>query len=349
MDPILRIAMIGCGRVAKLHVRGWQESKLPFEMPLLVDIKPELAQKLKDDTGLKDSQVITDYRQALADPRIDAVELCTYSDLHAEQIIAALEAGKHVLTEKPVGYSLEECRKLRWARQTYPDPKVGVAYSLRYYPVNQAIRRELLAGTIGRPMFGCVAHNHPMHAESDAAVAADYVHTDLGGRYIAGSEMTHATHPFDLARWLFGEVIDVFAIRGPGVFATFRHAGGAVCQVIGASTAKGGLASPQAILVQGTAGTLYSTYIAGMEGWEPGAYRGYLVKDGKATDITPAETDTGHGDLNRCRNFYNAVKAGGPLVCDMLDAIRTTELLHAIRDSHDHEIRVPVHQTSQTG
>lgn len=350
MDKTLRIALIGCGRVAKLHVQGWQQSKMPVEIAMLVDVKPELAHKLKDETHLDSAAVTTDYQQALSDPLIDAVEICTYSDLHTGQIIAALEAGKHVMTEKPVGYSLEDCRKLRWYRNQFPVPKVQVAYSLRYYPVNQAIKREIEAGTIGRPMFASVTHNHEMHDDADPFVPSDYVHTDLGGRYIAGSEMTHATHPFDLARWLLGEVVDVFALRSEiGTFATFRHANKVICHVTASRSAKGGLASPLAVCVQGTKGTIFASYLAGKEGWEAGAYRGYLVTQGRQQDITPDQSDTGHGDLGRCRNFYNAVMHDEQPVCDMLDAIRTTELLHAIRDSHDHEIRVPIHQTDQTG
>ncbi len=352
MAAKLGIAIIGCGRVSKLHVRGWQESKLPVEIRALVDVKPELARKLKDTCRLKTATVYTDYRRVLAKKDIDAVEICTYSDLHTEQIIAALTAGKHILTEKPVGYSLEDCRKLRWCRQHYPDPKVGVAYSLRYYPVNQAVKRELEAGTIGKPMYASVCHNHPHGGLEDIFdFGPEYaIHTDFGGRYIAGSEMSHATHPFDFARWLMGEVVDVLAVRqNYGVFATFRHANGGTSHVIGGTAAKGGLSVPYPLCIQGTRGTIFTQNVPGKEAWTAGAFRGTVVVDGKARDITPDFVDTGHADVSRCRNFCEAVTNGGLLICDMLDGIRTTELLHAVRDSYDHEIRVPVHRTDQTG
>lgn len=348
----LRIAVVGCGGVSRQHVMGWLNSKLPVKIVALCDIRPDNARKVQDSCKLGSAQIVTDYGQVLADPAVDVVEICTPSDLHTGQIMAALQAGKHIMTEKPVGYSLEDCRKLRWYRREFPQPKVGVAYSLRYFPTNQAVKRELERGTIGKVMYASVAHNH---AHEGLEQVFDYptgqnVSGDLGGRYIAGSELAHATHPFDFARWLFGEVVDVLAIqKGYGVFATFRHAGGATSHVIGGAAPKAGLAVPYPLCIQGTKGTIVTYQVHGKASWSAAGYRGWVIADGKQRDITPKASDTGHGDLTRCRNFYNALVKNEPLICDMDDAIRTSELLHAVRDAHDHEIRVPVHRTGKTG
>jgi len=60
-------------------------------------------------------------------------------------------------------------------------------------------------------------------------------------------------------------------------------------------------------------------------------------------------TDTSHGDATRTRNFLNAIERGEPLICSLEDGIRTSELLHAIWDSHSLEIRVPVHRVGKSG
>jgi hypothetical protein len=145
-------------------------------------------------------------------------------------------------------------------------------------------------------------------------------------------------------------VVDVLAIKsGYGVFATFRHAGGATSHVIGATAPQAGLAVPYPLCIQGTKGTIITCHVLDKDPGQPGAHCGYVIADGKNRDITPDALDTGHGDLARCRNFYNAIVGDEPLICDMLDAIRTSELLHAVRDACDHEARVPIHRADQTG
>ena len=347
----LGVAIVGCGRVSGGHARGWKQSERPVEIRALVDVAPHLAEKLKAAEHLDAARVLTEYREILSADDIDIVDICTYSDLHTEQIIACLEANKHVMTEKPVGYSLEDCRKLRWYRRKYPDPKVGVAYSLRYYPTNRAARKLLQDGAIGEVLYANVVHNHggDLTRVRERRIG-EHVHTDLGGRYIAGSEMTHITHPFDLARYLFGEVVDVFCYKQKyGTFATLRHEGDVLSQVIGASASKEGQSAPYVLCVQGSKGTLFTYNDFSKQAGEPGAYRGHVIADGKREEFTPSAADSTHGDVGRSRNFVDAILNDEPLICDMVDAIRTTELLHALRDSHDHEIRVPVHHADQTG
>jgi predicted dehydrogenase len=346
--------MIGCGRVAVGHVGGWLDSKRPVEIRALIDPEPAHARELQQKKGLDNARILSDYHQILGDDDIDAVDICSPSPNHARQIMDALAAGKHVLTEKPTGYSLEECRELRWYAGRYREQKVAVAYSLRYYPTNVAAKREIDRGSIGQPMYAQVVHSHA----GDRSRVFDrggergdgFIRSDLGGRYIAGSDMTHATHPFDFARYILGEVREVFAFsEGFGTFATLRHTSGALSQVTNGSSSKMGQSVPYALCVQGTEGTLVTWNEVGKVSSQPGGYRGHVVRNGKKREFTPKTRDTYHGDVGRCRNFYDAVRKGTPLICDLVDGIRTSELLHAIADSHDHEIRVPVHQAHKTG
>ena len=346
----IRIAVIGCGNVSRGHIRAWLNEGERARIAALVDIAPQFAQTYKEQFDLGEADIYTDYRDALARDDVDVVDICTPSHLHAEHITAAMAAGKHVMTEKPTGYNLEECRQLRWYAQKYPELKVGVGYSLRYYPLNIRVRELINSGVIGQVMFAEASHNHP----HDCAHVFDAYHphteSDRAGSYISGSEMTGATHVFDLMRYLFGEVKDVFSFRERyGTFVLLRFHSGALGKATAATASNQGLATPHVLCIQGTLGTIFTQRSYVSDSWSVGGYHGYIVTEGRQELISVSERDTGHGDATRTRNFLDAVFEGKPLIAPLEDAIRTSELLHAIWDSHNLEIRVPVHRLGKTG
>ena len=356
MKP-MRVAIVGCGAVSGGHIRAWCSEGRRAEIVALVDVAQEFAHQRKHEFGLHAATVHADYDDVLARADVDAVDICTPSHLHAGQIAAAMEAGKHIVTEKPTGYTPEECRKLRWHAARHPDIQVAVAYSLRYYPLNLRVRELLEQGAIGRILYGEVSHNHPHDFTHDAApepppAAPRKTHlADKSGHYIPSSEMTGATHPHDLMRYLFGEVRDVFAFRGDcGVMALMRFESGAMGKATAASVSNKGIATPHVLCIQGTEGTIFTQNECQYS--DKGLVRGYhgtIVADGKPQPIEVDTTDTSHGDATRTRNFLDAVERGEPLICSLEDSIRTSELLHAIWDSHDLEIRVPVHRVGKSG
>jgi predicted dehydrogenase len=358
---MVRIAVIGCGNVSRGHIGAWLNESERAQIVALVDIAPQFAQAYKDQFDLRDAEIYTNYRDVLARDDVDMIDICTPSHLHAEQIMAAMEAGKHVMTEKPTGYNLEECRQLRWYAQKYPDLKVGVAYSLRYYPLNIRVRELINSGAIGRVMFAEASHNHPHDCSDIFGEFHPHTESDRSGSYISGSELTGATHVFDLMRYLFGEVKDVFSFRERyGTFVLMRFQNGALGKATAAVASNRGLATPHVLCIQGTQGSIFTqnTYNPPTpfgkgdyksDAWSVGGYHGYIVTEGHQELISVSERDTGHGDATRTRNFLSAILEGKPLIASLEDAIRTSELLHAIWDSHNLEIRVPVHQLSKTG
>jgi len=347
----LGVGVIGCGNVAGGHIRGWLQHTDRARVVALCDLVPEFCEEKSKELGLGEVPILRDYRRLLGMPEVQAVDICSHSDTHSEVIRASLEAGKHVLTEKPVGYDLEDCRLLRWYAEKYRHLKMAVAYSLRYYPVNLEAHRLLGAGVIGRPMFAQAVHNHA-HDMSRVfeRPPGPHAQSDKGGRYIAGSDMTATTHVFDLCRYLLGEVEDLFAFRAPyGTFVMMRFVSGATAQAISASASKLGVAVPNVLTIQGTAGVLATFNEPQKSEDVTPRYRGYYKNADGYHEIEVATHDNEHGDYTRCKNFLDAVFEDAPLIAPLEDAIRTSELLHAIRDSHDHEIRVPVHWRSKTG
>jgi myo-inositol 2-dehydrogenase/D-chiro-inositol 1-dehydrogenase len=352
----IRVAVIGCGHVAQQHVRAWKLYPREVEVVALCDRVRAKAEETRAKNKLPDARVLTDYRELVEAADVDAVDVCTYSDLHDDILAAFMPAGKHVATEKPVGYSLENCRRLRYFAGHFPKVKVQVAYSLRYYPINIKVKRLIAEGAIGQPLHAEITHMHPHDLKGRKADwVASRAHSgiegtaDSGGRYIASSEMIHSTHAFDLARYILSdEPFDVFSFQHTAAaFALIRFVKGALATVTSGASTTRGIPNVTPVLVQGTEGTIYTSWDH-FDHPKNAVLTGYLVSNGKRRVIR-APQDTGHGDRVRVRNFIDALKKNAPLICDIEDGIRTSELLHALWDSQSHEIRVPIHRRTQTG
>jgi predicted dehydrogenase len=93
-----------------------------------------------------------DYAELIADDEIEAVYIATPVHLHAEQAIAAAEAGKHVLCEKPMAMNVDECDQMTAACQAN-NVKLGIAYYRHFYPAIKRIKEIIADGEIGHPVI----------------------------------------------------------------------------------------------------------------------------------------------------------------------------------------------------
>src|SRR4051794_35321273 len=101
----MRVALFGCGWVQDFHARGVLETG--GELVAVANHREETALAFAQKHGIP--RVTTDWAALAADPEVDAGIVATPNALHAPQSIALLEAGKHVLVEKPMAMSVEEC------------------------------------------------------------------------------------------------------------------------------------------------------------------------------------------------------------------------------------------------
>jgi predicted dehydrogenase len=101
----LKIAVIGGGSISELHLKSYQRNP-HVEIYAICDLNEERAKRMATEYGA--SRNYSNYQDALADSEIDAVSICTWTKSHAEISIAALDAGKHVLLEKPPAKTVEE-------------------------------------------------------------------------------------------------------------------------------------------------------------------------------------------------------------------------------------------------
>ncbi|MBD2864271.1 MULTISPECIES: Gfo/Idh/MocA family protein [Paenibacillus] len=144
----LRIGIIGTGGIANgKHMPGLAKVK-NAEMVAFCDIVEERAQEAAKKYGAEGAKVYTDYRQLLEDKTIDVVHVCTPNDSHAEISIAAMEADKHVMCEKPMAKTAEGARRMvETAKRT--GKKLTIGYNNRYRPDSLHMKQVAESGQLG--------------------------------------------------------------------------------------------------------------------------------------------------------------------------------------------------------
>jgi predicted dehydrogenase len=193
------LGLIGCGTWGSVHARTYRAS--PFVRLLYVcDQDERRASHFAVEYGAE--KYSTDWHELLADPDIQAVSVVTPDFAHAEVILAALEAGMHVLTEKPLATSVEECERILDVREK-KGVKLMVDFHNRWNLPFVNIRRMLEAGELGTLLAINIRLNDTL-----------FVPTKMLS-WAARSSPVHflGSHVVDLIHWLSGaEVARVYAV-----------------------------------------------------------------------------------------------------------------------------------------
>ena len=144
----VRVGIIGCGGIANgKHMPALK--KVPnVEMVAFCDIIVERAEKAKKDFGTPDAKVYEDYKQLLEDKSIDVVHVLTPNRCHSFITVDALDAGKHVMCEKPMAINSVEAQKMLDAAKR-SGKKLTIGYQNRQRPDSQFLQAEALKGTFG--------------------------------------------------------------------------------------------------------------------------------------------------------------------------------------------------------
>jgi predicted dehydrogenase len=142
--------LIGAGDIVRRRVAGALRDAPASALIAVSRARSELAEGFARDVGA--SRWYGDWRALVADAELDAVYIATPVHLHAEQTIAAAEAGKHVLCEKPLAMSALECDRMLAACRANR-VKLGVAYYRRFYPAVMRVKAIIESGEIGAPVF----------------------------------------------------------------------------------------------------------------------------------------------------------------------------------------------------
>jgi predicted dehydrogenase len=146
---MIGIAMIGCGGIALAnHLPGFALCKDHARVVTLCDSNPEVLARAAKDSGV--TTTFTDYRQALAHDGVDAVVIATPNISHAPIALAAVEAGKHVLCEKPLAMDYAESLKMLRAAER-ANVRHMTAFTYRFVPAMRYITHLVAQGAIGTP------------------------------------------------------------------------------------------------------------------------------------------------------------------------------------------------------
>ena len=344
----LSVAVIGCGWAGARHARAFADQGATVSWAIDLDAtRAGTVAKLQVGT-----RISADYREALADPNLTAVDICLPHDLHAPIAIEAARHGKHILCEKPIAATLAEADSMIEAAA-----KAGVVLMVAeneiFSPLYRRVRDLVAAGAIGKPALvqmvrGCYLEEsfkkeRPWFLDERAAA---------GGMMMSGG-----VHDFEKLRMIVGEVTAVSARRAPQRFtdmqgddtsiAMLRFANGAVGLMVQSFLMKNALTASgteeHTLRIEGERGSIRA---AGTSGG-----RIVLFSDNRAdpllsgtaceTEIIVPEVDTFGLEVE---HFITCVRDGGEPITTGRSMRRPLELVLAAYESMrtNREVELPL-------
>lgn len=329
----VKVGLIGVGWMGSEHGRNTLKNS-DAELVAIADKKEENVNRFKKDTG-SNPIYYKDYQELLKNPDIEAVIISTPNNTHKEITIATAEAGKHIMCEKPMAITLDDCKKIREAVN-----KAGIKYLIGYHcrfnPLYRYAKNILKKGDLGKPYF--IESDYIHYIPSDWAIWEW-----LGKKDIAGS-LFHAGcgHNVDLMRFLCGDIKEVSCFKDiliprkvqveteDTAVAIFKFKNGA----IGKSFLGLGAILPYTFTfsLYGTKATIRNNkvwfdwipkfyevgyendYITLPESWIPNNEQGHISE--------PWDLEINH--------FINAIKNNKPTSNDVESAYKTSEVCFAV-------------------
>jgi Predicted dehydrogenases and related proteins len=201
---MLKVAIIGAGAISPAHIQGYLQFTDRCRIVALCDLYPEKAEEKKQQFGLDGAKVVQDYKELLQDG-IDIVSVCMPPYFHAPVTIDFLNAGSHVLVEKPMAASLEECDAMIAAAEKNGKILSVVAQNRFTNPLMKlkSVLDSGLAGNI-------------LHAQVDSFWWRGHCYYDLWWRGTwekegGGCTLNHAVHHIDALLWMMGRPTQVQA------------------------------------------------------------------------------------------------------------------------------------------
>ena len=189
---MLKVGAVGCGGVGLHHQRGYQ-SHPEAELVCVCDMDRAKADARAELLGVRAYYAVADM---LADAELDAVDVVTADHLHFEPVMACLEAGKHVLTEKPLALDIREAEQMV-AKAEEKGVQLAINYNRRFAPGYVKAREWLDAGELGSLAYILLKLSQGGPASSPK------------GQYYLLYELE--THAIDLLRYFGGEIVSVCA------------------------------------------------------------------------------------------------------------------------------------------
>ncbi len=326
----LQVGIAGLGRLGARHAR-MLATRVP-SAALVAACSPVADERawVAREVGVR--HVYATYAELLAHPGLDAVVLVTPTTEHAQQIVQALAAGKHVFSEKPTSLNLDDCRRVEDAAARHVDRKVLIGYVRRFDPSYRDAYEKVARGDVGAPFL---VRSHTLDKNDPSGFFVRFAPTS-GGIFLDMS-----VHDIDAARWFLGgpKPLRVFATGTVAVHEGLKACGDldngmALCEFEG-----GKIACFQASRTMAH-GHESMTEVIGTAG---------RLTIGGNPRLTRVEIADAHGVRNECTpTFYErfeeafaaelnafvaAVVRGAPLPLTLADATEATRIGIAIQES----------------
>lgn len=205
----IRYALIGCGRIAPNHVAAAKANENDIELLAVCDIVPENCEKVLEQLSEEERSAVkryNDYKELLAQIKPELVAIATESGNHAQIALDCIEAGCHVIIEKPIALSIADANAIIKAAAE-KGVKVCTNHQNRFNKAVQKTRQELEAGSFGKLLHGTA---HILWNRNKGY----YEQAPWRGTWAmdGGTLMNQCIHNIDLLRWMMGgEVDEVFA------------------------------------------------------------------------------------------------------------------------------------------
>jgi myo-inositol 2-dehydrogenase / D-chiro-inositol 1-dehydrogenase len=193
MERALRIAVAGLGRLGRRHAGIFRWHVRGAEV--IAAASPDAGERDWAKANLGVDRVVADFAELLRLPDVDAVVIVTPTSLHADQVTAALEAGKHVFCEKPLALDVESCRRVEAVAARHPAQRVLVGFVRRFDPSYAAAMRKIGDGAIGAPFL---VRSQTLDMNDPSGFFVRFAPTS-GGIFL-----DMAIHDIDCARFLLG-------------------------------------------------------------------------------------------------------------------------------------------------
>jgi predicted dehydrogenase len=149
-DERIRVGIVGAGEISGHHIRGYLQAGEFAQVTAIADIDAERAHRRVEAIG--NAEVFVDYREMIASPLVDAIDICLPHQLHSDAIVAAAAAGKHILCEKPLCLTLEEADVVTDAVAT-AGVTLMCAHNQLFLPAVAPAREMIREGRLGK-VFG---------------------------------------------------------------------------------------------------------------------------------------------------------------------------------------------------
>jgi UDP-N-acetyl-2-amino-2-deoxyglucuronate dehydrogenase len=348
----MRFGVIGAGVIGRTHAQTIQSLSPRAELAVVADIIPERAHELATKHGV---DAATSIEEVLERSDVDVVTIATPSGRHADGAVAALDAGKHVIIEKPLDINLEAARRVAEAEKR-SDRTAMVVSQHRYDPASQIVHKAVQAGKFGRLTSGNAIMS--WWRSQGYYDSGDWRGTwELDG---GGALMNQGIHTIDLMTWFLGEPVEVYAwadclaherieVEDTAV-ATVRFANGALGVVHGTTAAYPGLTTK--VHVHGdqgsavidhnklvyfhSAGDSSEDYAYGAGGSANQAEAaleaaGYAPKEEKDEPTVAGLTATSH--TTQFQDFLDTVEQGRSPLVTVAEATQTLALIRGIYES----------------